>query len=76
MAWLKPVRIHKIFILFEYTFMHIMCEISLHENYHSISNAFQYVICGNQLMIKAIKIPQKRVEYDMGFEFIALRFFF
>ena len=56
--------------------MHVMCEISLYENYHSISNAFQYVICGNQLMIKAIKIPQIRVEHDMGFEFISITFLF
>ena len=50
--------------------MHEMCELSFHGNYHSIPIAFQYVVCGNQLMIKAIKIPLKTFEYDMGFEFI------
>lgn len=31
--------------------MHEMCEISLHENYHSIFIAFQYLVCGNKLII-------------------------
>lgn len=50
--------------------MYVMCKVAFPGNYHSISIAFQYGICDNQLMIKAIKIPLKRFEYDMGFQFV------
>ena len=50
-----------------------MYEISLHENYHCISIAFQYINRGNQLMIKAIKNPITKIfQYDMGFEFVVI----